>query len=480
MSLLATQRALWRLDQTLDDPSVLNLAFGLLLEGPFDVAAMEWTVSELLKRHEPLRLNCSGPVDAPAAFVQPEAPPVFEFKDLSGLAPEKRTAQLAAACKAAARQRIDGAPLLRVECLLLEPDQHVLLMVFHHLSVDGWALDLFCQEAEQLYAARLERRQAKLVPLPAGQLEAIARDELGWLLSPRANAAEVSRRRELEGIKLPAVQPFGPLASPPPAMRRRVLGLSTTALVAWREFSAKQGRTLFPSVIAATALAICRYCQIDEVVLAMLVANRHNAAAQRVLGAHYGATALRLCAAPGTAVTDVMAQATDALLDATSNRLAFDTLAELLGDCAGANGPLVPTCSVVMDRYPLHRFALEDVKVSPISTLHACAEDLHADTDMFTPPMGDLVVFLRQYADTAALTVFWNPARIDIDVLSREMLLALEHSGAAFGPAQYAHEAAGGPSSYAISCKGWKPAVPIVDALSPLPLLTPNGSYSSL
>ncbi|MFC5743635.1 condensation domain-containing protein [Dyella tabacisoli] len=471
--MLPTQRALWRLDRTLSDPSVLNLAFGLLLDGPFNVQAMEWTLQELVRRHEPLRTNYSGPAGFPVAEVVSDVRLELEYADLSHLAQETRTAELARSFREAATRRIDTPPLLRAGCVLLEPDLHLLLLTFNHLGVDGWALELLGHEAEQLYSARLARADSPLAPLPPDPLETIERDWLVWRQGPRAQTELAQKRRELGRLDTRAVHPFGVPAENTQSMRRRVLGIPPQALANWRTAGARIGSTLFPGIIAAVAFAICRQLQIPEVVIGILIANRHSSAAQRVLGAHYGATFLRLAAAAGTSLTDVMSQATEGILEATSHRLDIDTLAELVGECAGASKPLVPSCMVVMDRYPMHRFAVEDVQVSPISTLATYADQLHADMDMPTSPAGDFIVFLRQFADTAGVTVFWKPERIvDIEPLIADIAGVIEDLGGALEPASCSPMIAGSnASTYALAHDGWKATVPAVDALSPLPLL---------
>ena len=80
--MLPTQRALWELQSAPSDPAALNLAFGLLLDGPFDCAAMEWTLQELVRRHEPLRTVYSGPVDRPVMEVVPDTTLTLPCEDV--------------------------------------------------------------------------------------------------------------------------------------------------------------------------------------------------------------------------------------------------------------------------------------------------------------------------------------------------------------------------------------------------------------
>jgi hypothetical protein len=468
--MLLTQRALCELRFTLPDPSVLNLAFGLLLDGPFDRAAMEWTLQELVRRHEPLRTAYSGTAGSPVAEVAPDAAMALEYEDLSAASGQNHVALLDC-FRDALRCRVDAPPLLRARCLLLEPDRHVLLLTFNHLAVDGWALELFGREAEQLYAARLARAASPLPPLGTGQLDSIEREWENWRCGAQARAELDQRRREFAHLDPRVVRPFGSAVRNDIVLRRRVLAVPQDVLKTWRASSTKAGLTLFPAIISAVAVALCRQFGLQDVVLSALIANRHSTAAQRVLGAHYGATALRIAAAEGTAINDVMNQVVDRLLATMSHRLDIGALAGLMGECAGASGPLAPSCMVMMDRYPMNRLLLEDVTVTPISTLAVPAHQLHRDLDIASSPGVDFGVFLRHFGDSAGITIFWDPARVPgIDALIQEIARALALLGGGLSCDASALEPGEGTSSCAVDQDGWVPVVPVTDALSPLPL----------
>ena len=45
------------------------------------------------------------------------------------------------------------APLFRARLLRLGADDHVLLLILHHIIVDGWSIGVFMEEISELYAA---------------------------------------------------------------------------------------------------------------------------------------------------------------------------------------------------------------------------------------------------------------------------------------------------------------------------------------
>src|SRR6266571_4268912 len=56
-------------------------------------------------------------------------------------------------------------PLLRTTLLQLAEEEHILLLVTHHIVADGWSLDVLMGELTQLYKAHL---YGQLSPLAEG------------------------------------------------------------------------------------------------------------------------------------------------------------------------------------------------------------------------------------------------------------------------------------------------------------------------
>ncbi|PRW95464.1 hypothetical protein C7A07_27045, partial [Pseudomonas fragi] len=57
-------------------------------------------------------------------------------------------------------------PLLRVTLLRLAEDDHVLVLVQHHIVSDGWSMQLMVEELVQLYAAFSQGRAPDLPDMP--------------------------------------------------------------------------------------------------------------------------------------------------------------------------------------------------------------------------------------------------------------------------------------------------------------------------
>ena len=466
-----TQRALWQMRSDVEDPAPLNLAFGLLLDGPFEARSLEWALQAMILRHESLRTKFYGPANDPVAEVISNVSLSLEYIEASFKTFDDRVAGLLGYFHEASRVRLDTPPLLRAQCLRLEPDQHLLLLTFNHLAVDGWALELFGRETEQLYSAHLARASSPLPSLDAMQVLSVEADAQAWRRGPFAKREIEERRRRYSGLATRSIRPFGNSTQGIKKVRRRVLAISPQTIKAFRDSNTKGGISLFPAMLTAVAIAVCRHCGLDEIVVSTLIANRHTSTAQRVLGAQYGASALRIFAPRTSSPSDVLHRVVDELYDVMSHRLEISTILELLGQAASSNEPVVPSCMVLMDRQPMNRLQLEDVTVRPLSTLTVEASSLHNELELAVPFHSDFVVFLRQYSDSAGISIFWDPKSIpNIDSLADMIVLNLKNVGCDLELAENALDSQEGHSTVAVALEGWRRAAPAVDALSPLPI----------
>jgi amino acid adenylation domain-containing protein len=131
-----------------------NLARTRRLSGPLDVAALEQTFAEVVRRHAELRTTLGvergRPVQhvAAAAAVHPE----LRVLDLSAAPAEAREewARELAQEEALAPFDLRGGPLLRCAVLRLEAQDHLLLLTAHHVLFDGAFLEALLHEIATL------------------------------------------------------------------------------------------------------------------------------------------------------------------------------------------------------------------------------------------------------------------------------------------------------------------------------------------
>ncbi|MGH3686621.1 MAG: non-ribosomal peptide synthetase, partial [Pseudonocardiaceae bacterium] len=157
------QRRLWFLHQMEGPSATYNIPLALRLFGDLDQDALQAALGDVVARHESLR----------TIFPQIQAVPYQQILDANEACPALRVTQTTATelpevLTAAARYGFDlahEAPV-RAELFTLAPDEHVLLILVHHIAGDGWSMDPLSRDLTQAYTARCQGQAPGWAPLP--------------------------------------------------------------------------------------------------------------------------------------------------------------------------------------------------------------------------------------------------------------------------------------------------------------------------
>src|SRR5207302_9803099 len=92
----------------------------------------------------------------------------WAVEDLGGLPEAEREPEARRRARAEARRPfvLARGPLLRVTLLRLGAEDHVLVVVLHHIVSDGWSTGVLIEELTRLYTAFAEGRPSPLPELP--------------------------------------------------------------------------------------------------------------------------------------------------------------------------------------------------------------------------------------------------------------------------------------------------------------------------
>ncbi|WP_164019479.1 non-ribosomal peptide synthase/polyketide synthase, partial [Pyxidicoccus trucidator] len=206
------QQRLWFLDQLIPDSALYNMPAPLRLEGTLDTAALERSLTELVRRHEVLRTSFPAEGDQPLQVIAPPAPLPLERVDLSALPAAEREDEARRLIEAECRKPFSLArgPLLRALLLKLADAEHVLLLNVHHIISDGWSLGVLVREVAALYEAFSQGQPSPLPELPV-QYADFAAWQRQWLQGEALEAQFSYWRQQLAGspqvLELPTDRP---------------------------------------------------------------------------------------------------------------------------------------------------------------------------------------------------------------------------------------------------------------------------------
>ncbi|WP_432534170.1 amino acid adenylation domain-containing protein [Kineococcus arenarius] len=231
----------------------------LRLRGPLDAPAVLRALAALPQRHEWLRSRVADSPQGPVQVVQedPDAP-VAPLLDLSGDTPEgagreelgPRARQWVRTLAETPLPLLQGPPW-RAGLAALAEDDHLLVLVVHHLACDAASLSVLLDDLGEHYDAALRGQRAQL-PRPASPRDA-ARAVRALQSSAAAQEAVLEHVEALAGADLDArpAAPAGADAGPGPAAR---CVRAVPAAVARRLAGVAQEHGVTPFALVAVAV----------------------------------------------------------------------------------------------------------------------------------------------------------------------------------------------------------------------------------
>ena len=168
LALSFAQQRLWFFDQLEPGLSAYNIPAAVRLKGRLNLAALEQSLNEIVKRHESLRTTF-GKVDGrPTQVIAPTLTIKLPVVDLRKLPASERETEVRRLVTAEAQRPFDVSqgPLLRGSVLRLGDEEHVGLLTMHHIVSDGWSTGILVREVATLYVAFCAGGSSPLPALP--------------------------------------------------------------------------------------------------------------------------------------------------------------------------------------------------------------------------------------------------------------------------------------------------------------------------
>ena len=251
-----------------------NESTSLVLKGELNLPALESGLQELVRRHEALRSTIDA--DGEVVHVAAEGQISLQHDDLSALSEnEKEEARRQILyTEASTPFHLVNGPLFRARLIRLGAQDHVLVLTAHHVIFDGWSTNVLYSELSELYNAALKSQTADL-PAPA-TFSAYASAQNQSLNSPERATTEAFWEAQFQTIptalQLPTDRPRPALRENQGATKRFVF--PPDVLKAVRKAGAKQGSTLFATLLSGFSLLIHRLAQQEDVVIGIPVAGQ--------------------------------------------------------------------------------------------------------------------------------------------------------------------------------------------------------------
>ncbi|MBO8366768.1 pyoverdine non-ribosomal peptide synthetase PvdD [Pseudomonas aeruginosa] len=324
------QERQWFLWQLEPESAAYHIPSVLRLRGRLDLDALQRSFDSLVARHETLRTRFR--LDGDEARQEIAASMALPL-DIVALGPLEEGALARQVETTIARPfDLERGPLLRVSLLRLAEDDHVLVMVQHHIVSDGWSMQLMVEELVQLYAGYSQGLDVVLPALPI-QYADYALWQRSWM-----EAGEKERQLAYWTGLLGGEQPVLelPFDRPRPVRQSHrgaqfILELDIDLSQALRRVAQQEGATAFALLLASFQALLYRYSGQADIRVGVPIANRNRVETERLIGFFVNTQVLKADLDGRMGFDELLAQARQRALEAQAHQdLPFEQLVEAL------------------------------------------------------------------------------------------------------------------------------------------------------
>jgi hypothetical protein len=215
----------------------------------------------------------------------------------------------------------------------LGENDHIFLLVVHHIIVDGWSIGIFLEELAHFYSAFAAGHSPQLSEAPV-QFSDFARWQRRWCAGGMADQQVAFWKKQLR--RAPAV--FGAQRAPGPEVMTspttdEPIHLAETFGDRLAALSRARGVTLYMTLLTAFKVLLATRTGGDDICVATGMANRVHEGIERTIGPVENTILIRTRRHANLSFQEVLHRVRDSVLDAHARQeLPFNVLASRLAE----------------------------------------------------------------------------------------------------------------------------------------------------
>ncbi|MGZ4165066.1 MAG: condensation domain-containing protein, partial [Tumebacillaceae bacterium] len=404
------QQRLWFADQMEANSAMYNMREVVRLTGPLDQEALLRSLNEIVRRHESLRTTIAEVDGQPIQIIRPFTPLEMPMIDLQAFAETEREEVALRIAVSKAQQPFDlqNDLLIRARLLKLGTEQHMLLVITHHIANDGWSTGVFYSELKALYEAYLAGAASPLPELPV-QYADFAEWQRNWMQGDVLETQLAYWKQQLSG-DLPILK----VQSDRPRPAKSVCQGATLAMEVphslakqLHQLSQRMGTSLYMPMLAAYQTLMYRYSGQEDFLIGSPIANRNHREIEGLIGFFVNMLTLRADLSGNPTFEELIQRVQQVALDAFAHQdLPFEKLVEeLQPDRDLSQSPLFNAV-----------FALQNAPRELWESNGLRLESVPIETEQ---TVFDLTLQATEEGETLTLEAFYNAEMYNRDTIER-------------------------------------------------------------
>jgi len=349
------QQADWVSEPATSDNAAYNYPLSLRIRGSFDKEILRRSLEAVTRRHEVLRSIFRADEQGLTQVVMPGIP--NSVHDLPAHEDSLSLGQAICLAVEEANRPFDltGEFLLRATLIRIAAEDHILLLVTHHIVCDDWSAGILLREISQLYSAFSEgQTEPDLLPALSRRYSEFAGNLARRLDGPELRAQAEFWRHQLSGAS--EFQHLAPDTLRPSTGAVREGGHEVVILppdVANRviSFGRIERVSTFMILFAALQCHLHRISGENDIGAAACVANRNSTELEHLIAPFSNRVVLRTDFSGSPTFRNILARVRNVALNAYSNQeIPFGTVVEMLAHRSNLDhNPLFQTLVVLQD-----------------------------------------------------------------------------------------------------------------------------------
>jgi tyrocidine synthetase-3 len=408
------QERLWFIDRfergTLYEasPTYHNIPLIMVMEGPLEREQLARGIHTVIRRHEALRTRIAADHDRPFQQIEEAYEPELVLLEAEGDSLERALAF------ADRPFDMDREPLFRAALIRESGQRHVLVMVFHHIIMDGCSLGIMARELAACYGAFVKGGEPQL---PGVSIQYA--DFSQWQRQlPEAviDTLLAYWKRRLDGKLLPLELPVDRARAAIHRFRagRHHFSIGETLCAQIDRFCQRQGCDHGVLLLAAFKTLLFKYCGSGEIVVGTVGANRDQLGTGQVVGPVANLLVLRSRISGVTRFGELIRQLDQGVREALKfQALPFDRLVQELNPDKDMSRTALFDVLFRCEGEPFRVPGVENLSIEIVETNLGWGK---YDLNLLIQRRGDrfsgILVYNREYYDAATIERFGRHYRV--------------------------------------------------------------------